>query len=254
MSLTALVVVLFGVALCGLVLFGAAWYVQRRPQEVDPSGATLELPGDRQLALPSAPYVSAMRKHVDSRRDELARLMRAGDLRRAWAQMEEPARRALLIAQREEVRLAVSAYVGGSLALLQDACPELSDESFERLATGDALLRTVQQLLDGKLPDTRGPAAAALADAVSAHLKVAGAGKAERAARGGFLHVFRRSCLVAFALALCEETGAKAKQRAAERQSFFMQLGKGAGVWLLGAVAMRFAPKIIEAGLEMLVA
>ncbi len=74
---TAIAVISFGVALCGAVLFGAAYYAQRRPQQVDPLGTTLRIlaangsTAERRLVLPSAPYVQAMRKHVEGRRTAL---------------------------------------------------------------------------------------------------------------------------------------------------------------------------------------
>ena len=110
--LTALVVVTFGVALCGAVLFAVAWYAQRQAQQVDPNGTTVQVPAAdgapaRSLVVPSAPFVQSMREHVERRRVELAKLLRSStEMRREWATKSEEERGSTLRLQRDEVRVA----------------------------------------------------------------------------------------------------------------------------------------------------
>ena len=246
--LTSIIIVLFGIGLCGLVMLAAAYYVQRRPQEVDPNGAQLRVPGspERELLLPSSPYVASMRAHVDRRREELGRLLRTGELRRSWAARSESHRRTLLLTQRSEVLLAVTGFVGGDGALLQEVCPELDDDALERLALpGDAIHKLFQQLVEGKLGTPRGTSFGRLEALIATHLKERDAGKQDRTTRSSYLHVFRRSCLLAFAIAIASD-GIASPKRAAERRTFLAQLGRGLAIWVLSIGAMRLISEISE--------
>ena len=245
---TSFIIVAFGVGLCGAVLFAAAWYAQRKPQEVDPNGSKLAVPGspERTLILPSTPFVTSMRAHIDRRREELARLLRSSELRRSWLARGEADRRSLLRAQRSEVCLAVSGFISGDMALLQEACPELSDDALDRLALpGDAALKLFQQLADGKLGAPRETSVAALEELIASHLKTTNAGKQDRSTRGSFLPVFRRSCLIAFAVAVASY-GQVSEKKVTERRTFFLQLGRGVAMWGLSVATMRLLPRLTE--------
>lgn len=106
---TVLLVLLFGLALCGAVLFAVALYVQRRPQEVDPKSSFLFVRlGDganTKLVLPSAPFVTSMKEHVEQRRYKLAALLKASsaEMRKLWNAKAADARLATLLSQRDEV-------------------------------------------------------------------------------------------------------------------------------------------------------
>eukprot|EP00966_Prymnesium_polylepis_P181997 4216127-Prymnesium_polylepis.1 len=207
-----LVIIAFGIALAGAVLFGVAYYAQRRPQQVDPNSMTVTVPTDgaeRKFVVPSGTFVQSMREHVERRRAELAKLVRStAELRKRWAAMSEAERRTALREQREEVCLAVGGFIDGDAGLLQQACPELNDDGLERLAgSSDALLQLLAQLAEreAKLPAPRGGTPyVALDELVAKELRAAGGPKKEQAARASFLPLFRRSCLIALAIALAE--------------------------------------------------
>lgn len=252
LSSTAVAVLLFGVFLIGLVLLAAAFYTLRRPQQIDPNGTkiTVTIPdGDQALTLmlPSAQYVAAMRDHVESRRSQLAKLSRGAQLASDWKLKSDKLRLTMLRSQREEVQLAVGGYVGGSDTLLQILVPELGDDKLDHISrVADAFPKLLQQLTDGRLPEAREPGRRAFEDAIGSFLKTSGLSKQDRASRSGFLAVFRKSCLVAFGLAMCEEMGAKGRQRAVERKEFFKQILKGGAKWTLSAVVISAIPRLME--------
>ena len=143
--------------------------------------------------------------------------------------------------------LAVAAHVAAERATLLLVLPELRElDALARDAR--AVPAFAQALAAGRWPT---PPAAEL-DRVKA--AVAAALKAEAAsqhkARVAFVAIFRRSCLVAFALAVCTKVGAadraRASERAVERAAFFRKLGRSALLYVGIAVAMRLVPKALD--------
>jgi len=258
MDTTILWIVLFGIALCGAVLFAVAVYsgALRQAQEVDPKGSGIAVPCSdgckHMLNVPSMSYLTAMSNHVERRRSALAALLKdsATAEEDEWAAKTKKERLDLLRQQAEEVYVAVAAYVSRQRPLLHDLCPELTEGGLEKLSTSAPAMATFSRTLcTGGWPAPLGPQMGQINAAVLEHLKAETSSKQECSHRLSFLALFRRSCLLAFALATNEAigrgAGARQKQRAEARAAFWWQLIRGGARWALLAIAFRVVPDLI---------
>jgi hypothetical protein len=250
------------------VLLAAAWQsgAFRKPQQTDPEGTAVVIPAPKgstgkqpKLEVPSAAFMHAMSTHVEQRRIELGRTLKTeSGLRECWIGTAQSARLALLQRQLVEVQLAVSAWVGGDVALLLDICPELCDPSMQRLAEQpEALAVFLRTVATGGFPARSNDRMRAVEAAVSAHVSQGDrAGTKAATTRAGFVPCFRRSCLLAFCAAVCDEvsqggeaSAARAKELAAARKAWFWKLGRGALIWAGSAIAIRLVTRLLDHGL-----
>ena len=255
--LTELIIILFGLVLIAVTLlfFAIANGAFRAPQEVDPESVAVALQPGGTLMVPGAAFVDAMAAHVDERVRVLARFVEKGDLDAAWGRLDGDARARLLREQLDEVYLAVAAHVAAERATLLLVLPELRElDALARDAR--AVPAFAQALAAGRWPTPPAAELDRVKGAVAAALKAEAA--SQHKARVAFVAIFRRSCLVAFALAVCTKVGAadraRASERAVERAAFFRKLGRSALLYVGIAVAMRLVPKALDGTLgEVLV-
>jgi len=247
--LTELIIILFGLVLIAVTLlfFAIANGAFRAPQEVDPSSTAVSLAAGGTLMVPGAAFVDAMAAHVEGRARALARIAEKGDLEAAWSRLDEGARARLLREQLDEVYLAVKAHVAAEQATLLLVLPELRD--LDALARdAPALPAFAQALAAGKWPTPPAAELERVKAAVAAALRADAA--AQHKTRVAFVAIFRRSCLVAFALAVCDKVGAaeraRAAERAVERAAFFRKLGRSALMYAALAVAIRLLPMALD--------
>ena len=143
--------------------------------------------------------------------------------------------------------MAVSGYA--DVQLLHDLCPELTETALQRLADDASALRAfARTLLTHEVQAPAGKHLRLMNTVIVEHLSSCGGTKHERAVRAGFLGVFRRSCMLAFAVAVMQEVeGAGEERRLArqqERKAFFGKLVQGVGMWALAAGAFRLVSEL----------
>ncbi|CAM9320936.1 unnamed protein product [Scytosiphon promiscuus] len=165
------------------------------------------------MVLPSPLWAEAMVKHADVKRKKLRGMVKSGEIAAGWeakwARLPPLRRRRLLEAVREELVHAVSSYIGGDLALFDAICPNLSVGELEDHHRGvSGLSRLVRGCLDGKLPEPRSKAFAAVQEALakaSAAAAVAADGSEDkRTPVRAFLPTFRKLCSSSFCIGALE--------------------------------------------------
>ncbi|CAN0102551.1 unnamed protein product, partial [Ectocarpus fasciculatus] len=170
------------------------------------------------MVLPSPLWAEAILKHADVKRKKLRSMVKSGEIAAGWEakweRLPPPRRRKLLEAVREELMHAVSSYIGRDEALFDAICPHLSVSALEEEHRGiSGLSRLVRGCLDGKLPEPRSKAFAAVREALAkaavgaAAAAAASAENVPKDKRGpvrAFLPTFRKLCSSSFCIGALE--------------------------------------------------